>query len=206
MTRIAYYRVSTVDQSIESQKHAMGGNFDTEFNDEGISGTVEAMARPGFAKMVKAIEASRLLHPDLPVSVHVYAVDRLGRDAIDVQVTVKKLQDMGVSVNVFGLGEIAGEMGNLILAVLAQIAQMEKNRIAARTEAGRKLARETLERTGKTHKGKTSLGAPRKADSEKINQLVKMKSEGKSNKEIEEVTGLSKATINRYFKMIKDKE
>ena len=40
MARIAYYRVSTSDQSIESQRHALsqGKPFDKEFWDEGVSG------------------------------------------------------------------------------------------------------------------------------------------------------------------------
>jgi putative DNA-invertase from lambdoid prophage Rac len=48
MARIAYFRVSTRDQSIESQRHTLGGNFDEEFSDNGVSGTVAAMERPGF--------------------------------------------------------------------------------------------------------------------------------------------------------------
>jgi putative DNA-invertase from lambdoid prophage Rac len=38
MARIAYYRVSTSDQSIEAQRAALGGGFDKEFRDEGVSG------------------------------------------------------------------------------------------------------------------------------------------------------------------------
>ena len=48
MARIAYYRVSTRDQSIEAQRSALGGSFDKEFSDNGVSGTIAAMERPGF--------------------------------------------------------------------------------------------------------------------------------------------------------------
>jgi putative DNA-invertase from lambdoid prophage Rac len=37
MSTIAYYRVSTSDQSIESQRAAMGGSFDDEFDDVGVT-------------------------------------------------------------------------------------------------------------------------------------------------------------------------
>ena len=47
MSRIAYYRVSTGDQSIEAQRKALGGGFDREFADEGVSGGSLAAARPG---------------------------------------------------------------------------------------------------------------------------------------------------------------
>ncbi len=41
MHRIAYYRVSTGDQSIESQRLALGGDFDQEFSDEGVPATTK---------------------------------------------------------------------------------------------------------------------------------------------------------------------
>lgn len=90
--RIAYYRVSTGDQSIEAQRHAMGGPFDREYSDEGVSGGTMAAHRPGFGKLLDQVRAGD--------AVHVYAVDRLGRDALDVQTTVRRLIDAGVTVDV----------------------------------------------------------------------------------------------------------
>lgn len=148
--RIAYYRVSTADQSIEAQRKAMGGPFDQEFSDEGVSGGVMAAKRPGFAAMLDKVRNGDI--------VHVYAVDRLGRDALDVQATVRRLIDDGVTVDVHGLGPIARGVGELVLAVLAQVAEMERRRIAERTEAGREAAKAALKATGKTHRGKASLG------------------------------------------------
>ena len=87
MSRIAYFRVSTSDQSIESQRMAMGGSFDQEFKDEGISGGTLAASRKGFGALLKYIRAGDTLY--------VYAVDRLGRDAIDVQSTVRDLLKKG---------------------------------------------------------------------------------------------------------------
>jgi len=153
-SRIAYYRVSTSDQSVEAQRSAMagGGAFDKEFVDEGVSGSVMASQRKGFGELLKYIRSGDTLH--------VYAVDRLGRDAIDVQSTVRDLLKHGVAVEVHGLGRIAEGVGELILAVLSQVAAMERNRIKERTQAGREVAREHLQRTGRTHKGKASLGRP----------------------------------------------
>lgn len=160
MARIAYYRVSTRDQSIESQRAAMGGNFDKEFSDNGVSGTVAAMERQGFKACAEYLRDGDTLQ--------VFAVDRLGRDSIDVQTTVRDLRAKGVIVDVHGLGPIVGDAGELILALLAQVAQMERNRIAARTDAGRELAKQTLAATGKTHRGKSSLGRPAQHDAEAI--------------------------------------
>lgn len=158
MASIAYYRVSTADQSIEAQRHALtsnapNGRFDEEFVDEGVSGAIPAAERPGFSRLLTYIRKGDVLH--------VYAVDRLGRDALDIQATVRRLLDKEVAVDVHGLGRIARGVGELILAVLAQVADMERRRIAERTATGRALARESLAKTGKTHKGKSSLGRPK---------------------------------------------
>lgn len=90
----------------------------------------------------------------------VYAVNRLGRDALDVQATVRSLLGRGVEVDVHGLGRISRGAGELILAVLAQVADMERMRILERTAAGRSRARKSLAATGETHNRKQSLGRP----------------------------------------------
>lgn len=91
---------------------------------------------------------------------HVYAVDRLGRDALDVQSVVRRMMESGVALEVRGLGRIARGVGELILAVLSQVADMERQRIRERTQSGRDAARQALALTGKTHRGKASLGRP----------------------------------------------
>lgn len=126
--RLAYYRCSTRDQSIEAQRHEMGGGFDKEFSDEGVSGGVMAADRPGFAKLLGQVRPGD--------TVHVYAVDRLGRDALDVQSTVRRLVDAGVTVDVKGIGPIGKGVGEVVLAVLAQIGDMERESIRRRTEGG----------------------------------------------------------------------
>lgn len=154
--RLAYYRVSTSDQSIESQRTALGGNFDKEFSDEGVSGGVMAADRPGFSKLLEQVRPGDQLH--------VYAIDRLGRDALDVQTMVRRLTDLGVVLHIHGIGVIAGEIAPLVLAVLAQLAELEKRRIRDRIAAGRRTAQESLRTTGRTHKGKASLGRPKSLD------------------------------------------
>lgn len=186
--RIAYYRVSTADQSIEAQRAAMGGSFDQEFTDEGVSGGVLAGDRPGFATMLATVRSGD--------TIHVYAVDRLGRDALDVQATVRRLLDAGVTVDVHGLGPIGRGVGELILAVLAQVAEMERRRIAERTEAGRKAARAALEATGKTHKGKDSLGRPFAADFRAVRDW--RTAHTASIADTARHFGLSTATVKRY--------
>ena len=188
MAQIAYYRVSTSEQSIELQRRALGGSFEREFSDEGVSGAVLAADRPGFGELLRYAREGDTLH--------VYAVDRLGRDALDVQSTVRALIQRGVVVDVLGLGPIGKGVGELILAVLAQVADMERARIRERCEAGRDAARVSLAATGKTHRGKVSLGRPKALSPTDVAEW--RKTNRKSIAETARHFQISKATVSRY--------
>jgi putative DNA-invertase from lambdoid prophage Rac len=162
--------------------------FTREFSDDGISGAVLAAKRPGFGQLLCYIREGDTLH--------VYAVDRLGRDALDVQSTVRALLDKGVIVHVQGLGTIGRGVGELILAVLAQVADMERHRILERVEAGRSKARESLAETGLTHKGKASMGRPNLHDAVTVAQW--RLENGASITKTAEHFGCSAASVKRY--------
>lgn len=186
--RIAYFRVSTKDQSIEAQKAAMGGEFDNRFEDEGVSGAIPAAQRPGFAKLLEFIRTGDTLC--------VYAVDRLGRDSIDIQTTINSLQAKGVRVEVHGLGVLVGDAGKLIMVLMAQLAEMERKRIFEKCESGRLAARVSLALTGKTHKGKVSLGRPVAGNAAVV--MAWKKENSASISKTADHFGLSVATIKRY--------
>lgn len=188
MSRIAYYRVSTGDQSVEAQRSAMTGPFDKEFQDVGVSGAVRAEDRPGFAKLLSYVREGD--------TVHVYAIDRLGRDALDVQAMVRRLIEMGVILEVRGLGPIGKGVGELIVAVLSQIADMERQRIKERCDAGRTAAKAALQATGRTHRGKASLGRPKAANAAEVAAWRR-----ENNASIPATMarfGISRATVARY--------
>jgi putative DNA-invertase from lambdoid prophage Rac len=190
MSHLAYYRVSTTDQSIEAQRAALAQahQIDREFKDEGVSGAVLAADRPGFSSLLEYVREGDTLH--------VYAVDRLGRDAIDVQSTIRELIAKGITVEIRGLGQIAKGVGELIIAVLAQVADMERQRIRERTATGRELARATLAATGKTHRGKESLGRPAIGDAEAVRSW--RTGHSASIRQTAEHFNLSVSTVKRY--------
>lgn len=187
-SRIAYYRVSSADQSVDAQRAAMGGGFEREFLDENVSGAVLAADRPGFAALLDYVRDGDTLC--------VFAVDRLGRDALDVQATARRLISQGVTVEVHGLGPIIGGVGELILAVLAQVADMERRRIKERCDSGRLAARQALAATGRTHKGKVSLGRPVAADGAEV--VKWRKANGASITATAKHWSLSESTVKRY--------
>ena len=188
MARISYFRVSTSDQSVEAQRHALGGTFDREFVDHGVSGGVMAGDRPGFSELLAYVREGD--------TVCVYSIDRLGRDALDVQSVIRRLLEKGVTVDVRGLGPIGRGVGELIVAVLAQIADMERVRIKERCDAGRDVAKASLLATGKTHKGKAGLGRPVAGDREAVRawRNANHASIAKTATQF----GLSNTTVKRY--------
>lgn len=188
MSRIAYFRVSTSDQSVEAQRHALGGTFDKEFSDEGVSGATLASERAGFAALLSYAREGD--------TVCLYSLDRLGRDALDVQATVRALLERGVILDVRGIGPVGRGAGEIVVAVLAQIADLERQRIKERCDSGREAAKAALLATGRTHKGKTSLGRPVAANAQEVAQW--RKENGKSIRETCEHFKLSKATVSRY--------
>ena len=91
---------------------------------------------------------------------------------------------------------IAGDTGKIIQAVLAQVAEGERRKINERTAAGRVTAREHLQRTGRAHKRKTSLGRPLEADPVAVRswKLANQASISMTAKQF----ALSQSTIKRY--------
>ena len=161
MATLYYLRCSTESQTTESQRSALGIPADVDpehvFVDEGVSGAIDALDRPQFAKCASYARQGDVLR--------VTALDRLGRNAIDVQQTFAKLIGKGVIVDVLGMGVVAGDIGKLLVTILSGVAQMERAQIARRTEAGRVKARELLAGpTKRTQNGKLSLGRPHETD------------------------------------------
>lgn len=129
-----YGRVSTTDQTPENQRRELEqAGFAIQprrwFADT-ISGKVPASQRPEFAKLLDRIEEGD--------SLVVAKLDRLGRDSIDVEKTLLDLEERGVSVVVLQLGktDLTSSSGKLIRKVLAAVADMERDLLIERTQAG----------------------------------------------------------------------
>jgi putative DNA-invertase from lambdoid prophage Rac len=185
---IAYFRVSTDDQSVEMQRNALGQSFDREFADEGVSGSVPAMERPAFKRLMEYVREGD--------TIYLYALDRLGRDALDVQATVRMLLAKDVRLEIRGIGPVARGVGEIVIAVLAQIADLERSKIAERCEAGRAAARASLAATGLTHRGKPSLGRPAAADRETV-KAWRAEHQASISKTMAQFS-ISKNTVIRY--------
>ena len=96
MPRIfAYARVSTIHQETENQiKEIESAGFVIQSHrimTETISGSMPIARRKGVGRLLDKMEKGDVLV--------VTKLDRLGRDAIDVSLTVAKLENMGIKVH-----------------------------------------------------------------------------------------------------------
>src|SRR5690349_11014616 len=91
----AYCRVSTSDQTTDNQvREIEAAGFAIEpkrIVTETVSGSMPAMERKGFTKLLDRMEAEDVLI--------VTKLDRLGRNAMDVRATVERLAGEGIKVH-----------------------------------------------------------------------------------------------------------
>jgi DNA invertase Pin-like site-specific DNA recombinase len=116
------------------------------FSDQGISGKTCATQRPEFSKLLTRIRSGETLV--------VSKLDRLGRDAVDVMQTIRLLGDRNVKVVVLQLGstDLTSAAGKLLLTMLAAVAEMERDLLIERTQAGLQRAKAQGKKLGRPAK------------------------------------------------------
>jgi DNA invertase Pin-like site-specific DNA recombinase len=186
MATFGYGRVSTRDQDVQNQRleiERAGFTVDYWFADQ-VSGKVSATQRPKFQQLLGKIrDRERLV---------VAKLDRLGRDALDIQATIKLLAARQIEVVVLQLGklDLTSTPGKMVLAVLAAMAEMERDLLVERTQSG--LARAKAE-------GKT-LGRPTKTTADDQAKIVELHAAGQSLTKIAAQFGIGKATVHNIIK------
>lgn len=179
-TVIGYVRVSTSDQNVENQKQQIsdaGYSVTRWFSDEAVGGAVKAAERPGFGELLSYVREGDTLI--------VIAIDRLGRNTIDVLSTVEMLQTKGVKVVSLREGfDLSTPVGKAMLTMMAGLASLEKDLIEERRTAGIKRAQ-----TEGKH-----CGRPIKATVEQVQELL---AQGLLPAAVQHRLGISKATFYR---------
>jgi putative DNA-invertase from lambdoid prophage Rac len=184
LATFAYGRVSTKEQSTENQRleiQQAGYQVDYWFADEGVSGKVMAQQRPQFARLLTQIRDGETLV--------VSQLDRLGRDAHDVGGTIRLLASRGIKVIVLQLGalDLTSPAGKMMLTMLAAVAELERDLLVERTQAG--LAR--AKQQGKV------LGRPATTTAEQRADILTRHKAGASISELSRLHGVSRATVMR---------
>jgi len=181
MAVFGYGRVSTVEQTADNQRLEIerAGYAVEYWYADTVSGKAHAAQRKHFGDML-----AKLRKKDTVV---VSKLDRLGRDAPDVLATIKALAALNVEVVVLQLGklDLTSPAGKLMLAMLAAVAEMERDLIVERTQAG--LARAKAE-------GKV-LGRPSKTTSEQRKAMAQGYANKQSVSALAKLYGVSRATV-----------
>lgn len=186
MSRVfAYCRVSTSEQTTDNQvQEIKAAGFSVTASrtvTECVSGSVAAMLRPQFLRLMDKVEDGDVLI--------VTKLDRLGRNAMDVRTTVEALQGRGVRVHCLALGgvDLTSPAGKMTMQVIAAVAEFERDLLIERTQSG--LARAKAE--GK-HCGRPPSLTPEQA--EEVRQKI---SEGAAVAALAREYGISRQSIMR---------
>ena len=179
--KIGYARVSTADQNLERQLDLLRQYGVDYIFQEKMSGTKRD--RPELNKL--------LAHITEGDTVVIESLSRLGRSTKDLIELVELLKEKNVQlVSLKEAIDTSTPTGILLFTLMSAMAQFERDVIAERTQEGLKAAR------ARGRKG----GRP-KCDSRKLQQAIKLyESKQHTVAEIEELTGIKKATLYRSLR------
>ncbi|MFH6963184.1 recombinase family protein [Flavobacterium plurextorum] len=131
MKTAKYIRVSTIDQNIDRQLTSTH----KEYIDK-CSGSIPFNERPNAKKMV-----SDILNKKIDTLV-VHSIDRLGRNAFDIQTTLNTLSNLNINVYVENIGLYSmidnkpNSIFKMITDVLSNVAEMERASLLERQKEG----------------------------------------------------------------------
>lgn len=176
--KIGYARVSTADQNLARQLDMLRQYGADPIFQEKMTGTKRD--RPELNKM--------LAHVTQGDTVVVESLSRLGRSTKDLIELVELMKGKGVElVSLKEQIDTSTPTGKLLFTLMSALAQFERDVIAERTKEGLKAAR-----------ARGRCGGRPRCDPRKVQQAVKLYRAGQHTvKEIEELTGVKKATLYR---------
>lgn len=181
----AYARVSTAGQTAANQlREIEAAGFEIPAYrtiTETVSGSVAARERPQFARLLDRLEPGDMLV--------VTKLDRLGRNAMDVSATVTALAEISVRVHCLALGgaDLSSPAGTFTVSVLNSVAQLERDLLIERTQAGQARARAD---------GK-SIGRPPAVSAETRQEIIGELAAGATVSSLARRYGVGRATITR---------
>lgn len=180
--RIGYARVSKkTEQKLDLQLDALQKAGAEEIFQERMSGKIDD--RPELSKLMSYIRKGDTLI--------VYKLDRLGRSTKKLLELAEELDQRGIElVSIKDQIDTSTPIGKAMFRMLMVLAEMERDIIVERTRSGLEAAR-----------ARGRVGGRPKKDTGDVNTAVKLyNSKEYTLKEIQRITGVSKATLYRKLK------
>ena len=183
-----YARVSTAQQDYSTQIADLIKAGAKKIYKDKYTGTTSN--RPEFDKLLTQLKKGDTLI--------VTKWDRLARNTQDALNIIKDLNDESIILRILNLGTIDNSpTGRLIYTVFAAFAEFERDLIVARTQEGKAWA--------KANNPNYHEGMPRKYSQEQIDFAWKLHVKNHmSYSDISKKIGISKATLYRRFREIRD--
>ncbi|NBU36390.1 MAG: recombinase family protein [Bacteroidetes bacterium] len=195
--RVKYVRVSSLDQKTDRQT-VNSASYDLVVEDK-CSGTIPFFEREGGKKIKLLVEKGCNMELD------VHAIDRIGRDLLDIYNTIlffnsHKISIYFVSQELATLNDKGEEnaVAKMVISILGVVAEMEKKNINERTREGIEIAKALGKYKGRNQGSKEDVHQfLSKPKNKKALDYVR---KGYKNSEISKITKLSVNTVVKIRK------
>ena len=186
-----YIRISTPDQKHERQLIKQHPNEKIYL--DVCSGSIPFSERPMGKEVLEAVEAKEIDY------ITVHAIDRLGRNLLDILTTLETLSNADAVLKVDNLGiesMVKGKVNpafNLIISVMGNIAEMERTTMLERQKEGIALAKAKGRYKGRARGSKESKDEVLA----KYPDVVKHLKKGQSLRDTMKLAGVSINTVRK---------
>ena len=196
MSKVKYIRVSTEEQNIGRQE-INAKDFAKTYVDR-VSGSVKFSDRKEAKKLLADIEAG------LVTEVHISSIDRLGRSIVDLLTIIELFNQKGIKLFVENIGMFSlieskpNPSFKMIVSVLGNVAEMERNNMLERQRQGIELAK-----VKGTYKGR--LYGSRMSDDEVLQKykiVVRELKNGESLRRASKIGGCSLGTAQKIQRLM----
>ncbi len=181
---LGYARVSTGHQSLDAQADALtAAGVDSErlYSDK-LTGTSTREQRPGLAALLDYARPGD--------TIMVVGIDRLGRSAAEVMLTIRDMLARDIVISALREGvDSSTPTGRAVLGIMASLAELELE-LGRERRAASRAARKVRD---------MPIGRPKKLDASKAALAHRMRESGEPVPTIAEALGISRATVYRVL-------
>jgi DNA invertase Pin-like site-specific DNA recombinase len=198
MSKVKYIRVSTEEQNTGRQE-VNAKEFSKIYIDK-TSGAIQFIERKEAKKLLADIETG------IVTEIHIASIDRLGRNIIDILTMVEFFNQKSIKLFVENIGMFSlidnkpNPSFKMIVSVLGNVAEMERNNMLERQRQGIELAKAKGTYTGRLYGTKMT----NEEILAKYKSVVRELKNGESLRRASKIGGCSLGTAQKIQRLLKD--